>query len=147
MAVSEKAPPLGVLQWVSGMPLSLPTATGYFVSHNSGSKVRPAKSCDATQDFEAKGLGAFGGSRGESSGAVWRERVDAQDAFSAAAQAKAAALQVRPGPPFQTPCLASRSCSLKCHGSCTLRGTPCPSGTHVMHIAFDPMCVHCLASL
>ncbi len=46
------------------------------------------------QEFEAKGLGAFGGSAG-ASGAVWRERVDAQDAFAAAAQAKAAALQVR----------------------------------------------------
>ena len=43
------------------------------------------------QEFEAKGLGAFGG--GNDSAVVWRDRVDAQDAYAAAAQAKAAALQ------------------------------------------------------
>lgn len=43
------------------------------------------------QEFEAKGLGAFGG--GNDSAVVWRDRVNAQDAFAAAAQAKAAALQ------------------------------------------------------
>jgi len=45
----------------------------------------------AEQEFEAKGLGAFGG--GNDSAVVWRDRVDAQDAYAAAAQAKAAALQ------------------------------------------------------
>lgn len=43
------------------------------------------------QEFEAKGLGAFGG--GNDSAVVWRDRVDAQDAYAAAAQAKAAVLQ------------------------------------------------------
>lgn len=43
------------------------------------------------QEFEAKGLGAFGG--GNDSAVVWRDRVDAQDAYAAAAQAKASALQ------------------------------------------------------
>ncbi|KAK9915676.1 hypothetical protein WJX75_002565 [Coccomyxa subellipsoidea] len=45
----------------------------------------------ALEEFEAKGLGAFGG--GNDSAVVWRDRVDAQDAYAAAAQAKAAALQ------------------------------------------------------
>jgi hypothetical protein len=43
------------------------------------------------QKFEANGLGAFGA--GSDSAAVWRSRVEAQDAFGAAAQAKARALQ------------------------------------------------------
>ena len=45
------------------------------------------------QEFEAKGLGAFGG--GNDSAVVWRDRVDAQDAYAAAAGAKAAALQLK----------------------------------------------------
>ena len=42
------------------------------------------------QGFESKALGSFGG--GPESTEAWRKRVDAQDAFSAAAAAKSAAL-------------------------------------------------------
>ena len=42
------------------------------------------------QGFESNALGAFGG--GPESTEAWRKRVDAQDAFSAAAAAKSAAL-------------------------------------------------------
>ncbi len=45
------------------------------------------------QEFEAKGLGSFGG--GPESKQAWRNRVEAQDAYSAAAVAKAAAMQAR----------------------------------------------------
>ena len=41
--------------------------------------------CVVPQGFESNALGAFGG--GPESTEAWRKRVDAQDAFSAAAQA------------------------------------------------------------
>ena len=47
----------------------------------------------AEQEFEARGLGSFGG--GPESKQAWRNRVEAQDAYSAAAVAKAAAMQAR----------------------------------------------------
>ena len=46
--------------------------------------------CAMLQGFESNALGSFGG--GPESTAAWRKRVDAQDAFSAAAAAKSAAL-------------------------------------------------------
>ena len=46
--------------------------------------------CAMLQGFESNALGAFGG--GPESTEAWRKRVDAQDAFSAAAAAKSAAL-------------------------------------------------------
>ena len=49
--------------------------------------------CLLMQEFEAKGLGSFGG--GPESRQAWRNRVESQDAYSAAAAAKAAATQAR----------------------------------------------------
>ena len=46
--------------------------------------------CAMLQGFETNALGSFGG--GPESTEAWRQRVDAQDAFSAAAAAKSAAL-------------------------------------------------------
>ena len=45
------------------------------------------------QEFEAKGLGSFGG--GPESKEAWRQRIESQDAYSAAAVAKATAMQAR----------------------------------------------------